>query len=214
MQTEEAKLNIKKLRLELKALSKEDISSPKVKKLAKKIAKSPKVIIRRSNFYEKLNKYNKVKALSYTQLDSENKILDEEKKVKRKKFKKFIIHSKNLKPLVVDDAEIEIVAPVLKEGNYKWKGIYKNETFSFTMKDKKFRHQVISKEVSFQNGATINAVLETHRKLDEAGEVVITGYSVTTVISKHDERQLFETPQGKEYMQAKKYIENQADFFN
>lgn len=213
LQTTEATLNIKKLRLELKKLNHEDPKLKDIKKIAKKVSKDSKIIVRRSNFFEKLEKYPKVESISYQQLDTNNKPVGKEKSLKRNKFNKFIIHSLTLKPEITDSAEIEIVAPVLKEGNYKWKGIYKDEPLSFTMKDANFKQQVLSKSVSFQNGATIIAVLESHRKLDETGNIVITGYSVSTVIGKYDERQTIETTQGKEFKQAKAFSESQNELF-
>lgn len=213
LQTQETILNIKKLQLELQKINIDNPNLKQLKKVAKKISKNSKIIVRRSNFFEKLDKYPKIESISYKQLDPNNEQIGKEKFLKRKNFKKFIIHSLALKPEVIDDAEIEIVAPVLKEGNYKWKGIYKGEALSFSMKDTKFIQQVLSKDVSFQNGATIIATLESHRKLDETGNVVVTGYSVPTVIGKYDERQTFETPQGKEYKQAKKFSESQNELF-
>jgi len=211
--TEEARLNINKIRLQLKQLEQESIDEPTAEGIAHEIVKSAKIIVRRSNFYEKLSKYDKVKSLSYTQLNSKNEPVSEEQSIKRKDFHRFIIHSRALKPEINDNAEIGIIAPVLLEGNYKWKGIYENEPITFSMTDARFRFQVSSKEVSFQNGARIICVLEIHRKLDEAGEVIITGYSVSTVIKKEDAMQTIETPQGRTYKQAKGFLDAQGDIF-
>jgi len=215
LQIEEAKLNIKKIRFQLKDLEKESPdTTEKIEEIAKAVAKSAKVIVRRSNFYEKIIKYDKVKSLSYTQLNIQNEAIAEEHRVQRNNFHRFIIHSRVLKPEISDDAEIEIIAPVLREGNYKWKGVYNDEPISFSMTDSRFRYQVLSKEISFQNGASILCVLETHRKLDEVGNIVITGYSVSTVIRKYDEKQVIETLQGKEYKQTKKFRDSQRDLFS
>ncbi|MCW8965781.1 MAG: hypothetical protein OQK82_03710 [Candidatus Pacearchaeota archaeon] len=214
LQTEETRLNIKKIRLQLKQLEQENIDVATVEQITQEVARSSKVIVRRSNFYEKLTKYKKVKSLSYTQLNYENEPITEERIVLQDDFPRFVMHSRVLKPEIIDNAEIEIIAPVLVEGNYKWKGIYENEPITFSMTDASFRHQVLSKEVSFQNGARIICVLEMHRKLDEAGEIVITGYSVSTVISKHDAMQSIETSQGRTYKQAKGFRESQGDIFD
>ena len=81
------------------------------------------------------------------------------------------------------------------------------------MKDDLFKEQVLSKEISFQNGTTIIGVLEKHRKLDEAGNIIITGYSVTTVLKIFDDDQVVETSQGREYTQAKNYSDSQNELF-
>ncbi|WP_426356867.1 hypothetical protein ACPUVO_10240 [Pseudocolwellia sp. HL-MZ19] len=38
-----------------------------------------------------------------------------------------------------DNAQIELISPVLKDGNYKWKGIYKDQIISFYMYDQKYK---------------------------------------------------------------------------
>ena len=108
---------------------------------------------------------------------------------------------------------IEIVSPVLKAGNYHWKGVYQGKPISFPMTDAEFKNSVLRREVSFQHGSSIECVLQVSRKLDEFGEVVITGYSVPTVIQKVDGEQKFETTQGRRYKTHKKFKEGQIDLF-
>ena len=67
---------------------------------------------------------------------------------------------------------------------FKWKGLYQGTPISFSMKDTEFRNSVLREEISFQHGSVINCVLNIHREFDEIGDVVITGYSVVTVIKK------------------------------
>jgi len=213
LQAEEARLNIEKLRREL---GKEDIDGSgrsSSERAADELVKSSKVLIRRSNFYEKIEQYPKVRAVSFTHLDQEGRPVVEERVVERSNFRLFIVNSKELKPDVVEDAVVEIVSPVLREGNYKWKGIYDGESISFSMTDSTFTYQVRAQQVSFRSGSRIVCVLEIHRKLDEAGKIVITGYSVPTVIRKEDSEQVFDTPQGKWHKSAKKLLEAQGDIF-
>ncbi|OAI27340.1 hypothetical protein A1355_18305 [Methylomonas koyamae] len=213
LQTEESRLNIEKLKLELKKLKEDKEDQEALEIISDEVIKSSKVLVRRSNFYEKAIRYEKISNVSYSHLDSENIPVSPSINIDRDAFRFFIIHSKALKSINVEDAIIEIVSPVLKAGNYKWKGIYEDEVITFAMADSDFRYQVQSKQVAFQNGSTITCVLEIQRKLDETGEIVITGYAVTTVIGKYDSTQSLQTPQGKVYKQAKKYAESQQDLF-
>ena len=133
--------------------------------------------------------------------------------VPRSDFSNFVLVSQTLKSKIIEDANIQLVSPVLREGKFKWKGIYNKEAISFSMQDIVFQNQVLREPITFQHGTILECVLEVHRKLNEVGEVEITGYSVKTVIKKHDDTQSIETPQGREYKQAKRLRESQGDMF-
>jgi hypothetical protein len=66
---------------------------------------------------------------------------------------------------VIEDAQIEIVAPVLSAGDAKWKGIYNDLPISFEMNDQVFKQAVLGKQISFKNGDMIVCVLEIHREV-------------------------------------------------
>ncbi|MEE9337580.1 MAG: hypothetical protein V3U87_05830 [Methylococcaceae bacterium] len=133
--------------------------------------------------------------------------------VQRSEFNKFILSTHTINPIIIEDAIIEIVSPVLKEGKYKWKGVFENEPLSFEMLDNEFIGQVLREEVFFQHGTYIECVLYINRKLDEVGEIIVTGYSVTTVIRKYNDRQSIETRQGRSYKHTKKHRDGQTDLF-
>lgn len=210
LSVEERKLRIKKLQTELED---EEVNDKTVTKVAEALEANLKIVTRKSNFYKKLNLYNKIEKIGFSALDSNNIPINDEHIVLRNNFKKFIIHSHNLTPEVIDDALIEIIAPVLKEGRYKWKGIYDNESISFSMNDKDFNFDVLNEVISFKHGSTIECVLLIHKKLDETGEIQITGYSVSTVIRKIDSGEELETLQGKKYKFNKNQVDSQADLF-
>ncbi|EHW0638161.1 hypothetical protein L3I77_004814, partial [Vibrio vulnificus] len=67
--------------------------------------------------------------------------------------------------------------------------------------------------ISFTHGAAIKCVLHIHRKLDEVGDVVVTGYSVDTVIENGQESVFQETMQGKKYRHQKALKDAQQDLF-
>lgn len=210
LQIEEKKLQIKKLRSEMnKAEPGDDLTENAVNTLSK----NPKIVVRRSNFYKHLSTYPKVESVGVTPFSINQQPLRYEKQVQRRSFGKFILRTHAIKPVVIDDAVIEIVSPVLKEGNYRWKGIFQDEPLSFNMLDHEFQGLVLREEVTFQHGTYIECVLNQHRKLDEVGEVLVTGYTVTTVIRKFDDRQSIETNRGRSYKHSKKLKESQNDMF-
>jgi len=209
----EKKLQINKLKQEMKDLNPK--SEPVVLKKAVELLKqNPKIVVRRSNFYKGLSDNITIESIGIVPLDSNNLPKNPEKKVLRKNFRHFVLSSQALKPIVIDDAEIEVVSPVLREGNYKWKGIYEGRLIGFTMHDKHFKNQVMREEITFQHGTFLECVLTVHRKLDEVGEIEVTGYEVSTVIRKYDDRQSVETSQGHTYKQIKQRKESQLVMFN
>ncbi|QKG29807.1 hypothetical protein [Campylobacter sp. RM16187] len=153
------RLEVKKLELEIAELknksNKNDISQDI--NLEQKIARPL------SNYYSKLEKYEKIQKVGF---GSEVK---KETIIERVEFKNFIINDgKELEE--DDDAVIELISPVLKEGKYKWKGIYKNEKIDFSMGDSKFKNDVIDSKYDFGNGSFINCHLEIVKTYDDFGE--------------------------------------------
>lgn len=207
---DEKKLQIKKLRLELKDSEPGDKTT---KSAVEILNKNPKIVVRRSNFYKQLSSYPKVQSIGISALNSSFMPTQEERNVNRKVFSKFILNTHTIKPFIIEDAIIEIISPVLKEGNFKWKGFYENEPLSFTLTDSDFKSQVLREDITFQHGTCIECVLQVNQKLDEVGEVVITGYSVSTVIRKFDDRQSIETDKGRNYKHTMKMKKNQDDLF-
>ncbi len=190
-------LNIEKLKAEL---LQEVISREVIDDCAKLIQKKPKIAVHKSNFYRKLNHYSKVTKVGFVALDKENKPLKNEDIVIREDFPKFILLSNKLDTEIIEGAQIEIIAPVLKEGNAKWKGLYIEPTpISFEMKDQSFKKAVLNKQVSFKTGDSILCVLEVHRELNEVGEIIITNYIVRVVLEKIDNGERKETESGKKY---------------
>ena len=214
---EEKLLAIEERKLALEKLKKEAQqgipSQETIEGVAKAVEQNFKIQTRRSNFYRALSSHEKVTGIGFSAIGQDGQPIEQEKFVPRADFKKYVLTTNELPFEPIDGAFIEIVAPVLKEGSYKWRGIYEGELIKFSMTDAEFRKSVLNEEVSFQHGSGINCVLHIFRKFDELGDVVITGYSVVTVIEKTDGTSTYETPQGKKHRAYKKYIENQANLF-
>jgi hypothetical protein len=207
---EERKLSIKKLKQELEEQS---VSQESVEVVASLASINYKVVTRKSNFYKTLSGYQKVTNIGFSELNIKGESLTDERIVNRKYFSNFIISSNELESSPVNSARIEIVAPVLKEGRAKWKGIYNEESISFSMNDLVFKEAVLSKQLSFKNGDEIICVLLIHKKLNELGEIITSGYTVEVVLENLESGLFKETPQGKAYKHTKKLMEGQFDMF-
>ena len=209
---EEKKLNIEKLKKELR--ENESLEHVDLDSLISDFNTHLKIIKHKSNFYTQLSKNKKVIKISTNALSIENIPVDKEKVVERKDFNKFILTTDNLPPEIDEKAEIEIVFSSLKQGNYKWKGIYQDEVITFYMKDSEFKHSVITGEIPFKSGTFLECILEKSRKVDNFGEVIITGYSVNTVVRKMDDSEINETAQGKRYWKNKDLKSRQQNLFS
>ena len=217
LQKEDLKLSILERRINLAKLQKEveenKVTQDTVEKVASLVDTNYKVVTRKSNFYKQLNNTSKITKVGINGLDKEGEEAFKEAIVQRSDFKRFILHSNSLPVQIEDNAVIEIISPVLRNGRHKWKGIYKDESISFSMNDQDFKRDVLSEQISFTHGASIKCVLHIHRKLDEVGDVVVTGYSVDTVIENGRESVFQETIQGKKYRHQKALKDTQQDLF-
>lgn len=204
-------MQIEKLKKELRA---SEIDPEAIKQAADTVGRSLKVIKRKSNFYSHLERYPKVTKIGVSALNDNFHPISDELVVPRADFSKFVLSTNKLRSEEDENVAIEIVSFVLKEGRFKWKGVYNEKIISFEMQDSVFRDAVLLENISFRHDTKIVCVLVIHRELDEVGEIKITDYAVTTVIEKIDGDHAVETIQGKKYRHAKKLAESQGDLFN
>ena len=218
LEKEAIRLEIEKKQLEIENLK---ADSPRTQErtlqaaeaVAQALQSNPKIAVRRSNYYKLLIEYHKVDCVGYksspTMLNDLSELI-----VKRQDFSRFILGTDKLPVEVDENALIEIVAPVLAEGNYHWRGFYLGKPISFVMLDAGFKASIIAKQIHFQNGTKLQCVLNIYRKFDEMGEVSITGYSVVTVLKQSEGGSEFVvTPQGSAYLQVKALRDSQRDMF-
>jgi len=168
---------------------------------------------RRSNFYDALSKYKKIKSISVVITDSSRKPITEEQMMTREGFKSFILKSDQLEPLVFENVPIEIISPVLAKGKYKWKGIYNGAPISFSMKSDEFISQVQSGKVEFKSGTTINCTLEIEKKINSEGLEKITSYNIIRVGSYSEIGKPADIPEGKPQKQKPVAPRKQLDLF-
>ena len=203
---------------ELKSLEKEklkeEIENIKLDTELKrqKLNQNNAIIKKRSNFYEALNKYPKVYQFSVHHTDETKNQISEGKLIPRESFKEYVLVSDSLEPKIIDNAIIEIISPVLKKGNYKWKGIYDGVVRSFNMKSSEFKALVQSGKIEFKNGSAINCLLEIERKLNNEGLEEITNYNIKRVNHYFEDANPIETAEGKQHRQKKEADKQQLKF--
>lgn len=210
LQKEESRLNIQKLK---KELGNGKVNPATIEKSAEEFSRTPKVMVRKSGFYKKAHSENKITKIGYTALNHENKPLSPEKDVKRKDFINFVMRSNKLPLVVIEDALIEIVSPVFRDGKAKWKGIYNDDYISFKLKDNDFKNSVISGNMSFKSGDAILCVLEIHKELNELGDVKIAKYVVPVVLEKISDHSRISTKSGQIFQNEKK-LESRQQVLN
>jgi hypothetical protein len=159
---EEKRLNLEKLKKEIKD---NNVKKETIESVVSTVDQSLKIQATKSSFYKKLSLYNKVSAISLASLDSQNNRTDVEHFIQRANFRRFILSTDSLPTEKIEDALIEIISPVLREGFYNWKGIFEDRVITFTITDADFKQGVHSEIISFQHGTVIECVLLINRKL-------------------------------------------------
>jgi len=215
LQIENLKLDNELKKKELKKTTeplKEDkeVTKDVVEKVVDTLEHDYKLIWHRSNFYKKLNFYPKVEKISTNSLDQNNKPAGEERTVLKQDFGAFILRSDKFPPIIDEEAIIEIISPVLKKGNFQWKGFYKGEIIGFQMKDKEFKKAVTNQQIEFINGIAIKCVLQQSRKIDDMGIIQIVKNEVSTVIEIIVDNTIEVTEQGKKHKALKEAEKQQT----
>lgn len=196
----ELKINeLKKIKSEVK--TNEDITDEVVERTLKVFEKDYKLIWHKSNYYKKLRYCPKITKLTTQKLDENDNPIEKEKPVSRDDFVRFILRSDDFPASIDEEALIDIISPVLKKGNFSWKGFYMGEIINFEMKDKDFKTSVLNKEVEFINGTAIKCVLQQNRKIDETGLIKIINRRVLTVFEISTKDSTISTMQGKQHKQ-------------
>ena len=212
---DELKKRIEKLRKELKESEREEANLIDMDNVAILFRNNLKIIKLKSNFYRQISNSEKVTKLSVQKAKNDNTPVGKPNVISRKKFDTYMLVADTLKAETDQAAIIEIISPVLKVGNYKWKGVYLStgRIVNFAMKDDDFKSEVINQGTLFKNGTRIECKLEISRKMSEFGEVTVTGYSVLTVVKKMDGDASVEIAHAKPIKKKKEVELKQLDLF-
>ena len=170
-------LQREKLEKEIKA---QDLENQK-KEIELKILENRQITRHVSSFYKKMDGYSKVKKIGYKNVTAKSK----EYIVEKESFKDFILKDET-DIIVDDDANIEIISPILKEGKYNWRGLYNDNNIDFSMGANDFKKEVISGQQTFSNGSLISCKLKITITYDEFGDEKRKSYSVKEVYGKQE----------------------------
>ena len=173
-----------------------------------------KIQKKRSNYYESASQCKKIEKITIGATDSNGENLIISKDVLASDFNLYIMTSDELEPDLDDNATIEIISPVLKKGNYQWLGIYRGEVIQFKMKSNEFKTLVLTGQVPFKNGSSIICLLVRNKKIDNNGDIKITGYEVMEVYNFFDNDTPIETPEGRRRRQRRESEEKQLSLFD
>lgn len=198
LKKQEIQLRIEQLKRDLENDEKtEEEKTVIIQNLSIYISETNKVKLFKSNFYSTLLKEEKIEQVSTQRLNESLEPITKENIVPRKDFDKFILHSVDIDPDYRESEVIEIVAPVLRKGNMKWKGIYNERPISFYMRDGEFLASVINKEISFSNGTSIMADIEFEQKMNDDGDIEIGTISIFNVTDVFEDSNRIETKRKK-----------------
>lgn len=179
-----------------------------------KIESNQKIKKYRSNFYEEIENEKRIEKISFVVEDILKNPISEEKHILKEKFKEYILASNEIETEPIGDAVIEIISPVLKKGEYKWKGIYEGKAISFNMKSNEFKTLIQTGKIEFKNGSAINCVLDIKKEIDNEGEEKIIAYNILRVNHYFENDKPIETPEGKKQRQLREADESQFKMFD
>ena len=219
LQKQDLRLSIQQRSLALKSVQKDieskALTGETIESASLLVNQSNKALVAKSNFYKKLVGYSKVTQLGVAAANPKGEVILPEKIVSKGAFPKFVLSTHKLKPVIDEEAKINVVAPGLLEGSKvkAWKGIYKDQPISFSMNDTDFQDDVFAKKYRFASGDAICCEFHAHKKLDQAGEIVTTGHSVEVVLDYIENGIVSETPQGRVKRFTKKQRDDQHEMF-
>jgi hypothetical protein len=188
LQIENLKLDNAIKRKELQKLNLEflhddaELDEKKITDTAEVVSKNYKVAWRKSNLYKKLQDYPKVEYFEIQRFKNTLPV-GQPRKIPRSDFGKFILRSDELPELMVNNAIIDVISPALKSGKFRWKGFYNGEIITFEMNDYKFKNLVLRGDIHFSKNFSIEVEMSQKRKIDQDGNVKVTGSIVYNVIA-------------------------------
>lgn len=149
--------------------------------LARFISEKSKIKIHKSAFYRNISNDHKITKVSTQILSSNHEPISDEVVVERKNFSSFILENTKIDDLYLTDVSVEIVAPVIKGTQFKWKGILNGNSITFSMSDEDLRTIITTRGIKFVSGTKMICDIEIKRKLNIDGNIVLGSKNVYNV---------------------------------
>lgn len=188
--------------LKLKTKNENDIDEELIKKVVELLLINYKITWRRSNFYKKIAQYKRIHKISNHRLLN-GETVGNEREIPQKEFYNFVLSSDELPKNEIEEAVIDLISPVLKSGNFYWKGFYNNDIINFQMSDPNFKLMVQHGQIPLNNKVILNTILVQDQKIDENGEIKVTKCSVTLVIKYSVNGTEYITSDGEMFLKSK-----------
>lgn len=185
--------------LKLKSKDEKDIDEELIKKVVELLLINYKITWRRSNFYKKIAQYRRINKISNHRLYN-GETVGNEREITQKEFYNFVLSSDELPKNEIEQAVIDLISPVLKSGNFYWKGFFNNDIINFQMSDPNFKLMVQHGQIPLNNKVILNTILEQDQKIDENGDIKVTKNSVSLVIKYSVNGTEYITPEGEMYL--------------
>lgn len=197
------KLKKEELReLKLKSKTEKDIDEELIKKVIELLMIDYKITWRRSNFYRKMAQYKRIYKISTQRLINDERV-GSNREISQNEFYNFILSTDELPKNEIEEAVIDLISPVLKSGNFYWKGFLNNDIVNFQMTDPNFKLMVQHGNIPLNNKVILNTLLVQDRKIDENGEIKIIKNTVPLVIKYTVNGTENITPDGEAYLKRK-----------
>lgn len=165
-----------------------------------------------SNFYSEVKKDNRVVSVGFNSTVGEAS--QAELLIDRHDFDTYIISDNLEEEHLHTNVRIDIIAPVLKKGRTKWRGVFNGDPIPFLMKDVDFKKSVIGGSIVFTGGSYIVCDLNIYTSVDKEGETHISGYEVISVHSYGIDNQPSITTEGEKRRIKQRELENQPTLFD
>jgi hypothetical protein len=188
--------------LKLKSKHESEIDDELIKKVVELLLINYKITWRRSNFYKKIAEYKRVYKISNQRLLN-GELIGNVREIPQSEFSNYVLSSDELPKNEIEGAVIDLISPVLKSGNFSWKGFYNNEILNFQMIDPDFKLKVQHGQIPLNNKVILNTILVQDQKIDENGDIKVTKCSVPLVIKYSVNGTEHITDQGEMYLKGK-----------
>lgn len=197
LKKEKIKLEIEKLKKELNEDAEPNTKTIEIENLIIAISNTDKIRLYKSNFYSALLKEPKIEKFSTQEVDDNYESITKELIVERTNFDKFFVDKALVDIEKKSEVNIEIVSPVLKTGNMKWRGIYDSQFISFNMLDSEFKQSILNREITFANGISIKCDIVLEKTMNENGELKLSNVNVFNVVNVFQGELTIETKRSK-----------------
>lgn len=173
---------IKKEELKRLGIDPQKLDPTIVQKIIDFLIKSYRIIWRRSNFFKKITLYKRVNRIEINKLNnyvpSKNPI-----SLNLGDFEQFILFDENLPDVTGQIENVDLISSALKPGKFRWKAFLNSQIIDFEMLDENFKKHVFEGHIPHNNKVRLKIELNHSRKIDDSGQIKISKYYVTKVLS-------------------------------